>query len=120
MDPSSKSPDDDDLRPEAEAARRPQPQPQPREWRFAQVFGERAAGEDVQEGENAPTRPLPLLAACVAWLVRSASVRGGMWEGFDAGWPRIPPCRGIRIRRGRVAGWRIEGISLVILRLFVA
>ncbi|KAB8086527.1 hypothetical protein EE612_009860 [Oryza sativa] len=49
MDPSSKSPDDDDLRPEAEAARRPQPQPQPREWRFAQVFGERAAGEDVQE-----------------------------------------------------------------------
>uniref|UniRef100_A0A0E0CI61 Serine/threonine-protein phosphatase 2A 55 kDa regulatory subunit B n=1 Tax=Oryza meridionalis TaxID=40149 RepID=A0A0E0CI61_9ORYZ len=49
MDPSSKSPDDDDRRPEAEAARRPQPQPQPREWRFAQVFGERAAGEDVQE-----------------------------------------------------------------------
>uniref|UniRef100_A0A0E0G3P2 Serine/threonine-protein phosphatase 2A 55 kDa regulatory subunit B n=1 Tax=Oryza nivara TaxID=4536 RepID=A0A0E0G3P2_ORYNI len=49
MDPSSKSPDDDDLRPEAGAARRPQPQPQPREWRFAQVFGERAAGEDVQE-----------------------------------------------------------------------
>ncbi|AQL03863.1 Serine/threonine protein phosphatase 2A 55 kDa regulatory subunit B beta isoform [Zea mays] len=25
------------------------PQPQPLEWRFAQVFGERAAGEDVQE-----------------------------------------------------------------------
>lgn len=68
MDPSSKSPDDDDLRPEAGAARRPQPQPQPREWRFAQVFGERAAGEDVQEGENVPTRPLPLLAACVAWF----------------------------------------------------
>ena len=25
-------------------------QPQPLDWRFAQVFGERAAGEDVQEG----------------------------------------------------------------------
>uniref|UniRef100_A0A453NUM0 Serine/threonine-protein phosphatase 2A 55 kDa regulatory subunit B n=6 Tax=Triticinae TaxID=1648030 RepID=A0A453NUM0_AEGTS len=37
MDP--KSPDD---RPEAAA-------PQPLEWRFAQVFGERGAGEDVQE-----------------------------------------------------------------------
>ncbi|KAG8070264.1 hypothetical protein GUJ93_ZPchr0006g41899 [Zizania palustris] len=39
MDP--KSPDD---RPEAAAG-----QPQPLDWRFAQVFGERAAGEDVQE-----------------------------------------------------------------------
>jgi hypothetical protein len=28
------------------------PQPQPLEWRFAQVFGERAAGEDVQEGTH--------------------------------------------------------------------
>ena len=28
-------------------------QPQPLEWRFAQVFGERAAGEDVQEGTHA-------------------------------------------------------------------
>jgi len=27
-------------------------QPQPLEWRFAQVFGERAAGEDVQEGTH--------------------------------------------------------------------
>ena len=27
-------------------------QPQPQEWRFAQVFGERAAGEDVQEGTH--------------------------------------------------------------------
>ncbi|KAG8058498.1 hypothetical protein GUJ93_ZPchr0002g25263 [Zizania palustris] len=43
MDPKS-SPDD---RPGA--AGQPQPQPQPLEWRFAQVFGERAAGEDVQE-----------------------------------------------------------------------
>jgi len=45
------SPDD---RPEssAAAAAQQQPQPQPLEWRFAQVFGERAAGEDVQEGNN--------------------------------------------------------------------
>ncbi|XP_003571753.3 serine/threonine protein phosphatase 2A 55 kDa regulatory subunit B beta isoform isoform X2 [Brachypodium distachyon] len=40
MDP--KSPDD---RPEPAAAQ----QPLPLEWRFAQVFGERGAGEDVQE-----------------------------------------------------------------------
>ncbi|KAL6888219.1 hypothetical protein ACP4OV_009245 [Aristida adscensionis] len=44
-------------RPEAAAAAaqqqqqqsQPQPQPAQLEWRFAQVFGERAAGEDVQE-----------------------------------------------------------------------
>ncbi|PVH65861.1 hypothetical protein PAHAL_1G092000 [Panicum hallii] len=41
-----------DDRPEAAAAAAAesvQEQPQPLEWRFAQVFGERAAGEDVQE-----------------------------------------------------------------------
>ncbi|RLM80556.1 serine/threonine protein phosphatase 2A 55 kDa regulatory subunit B beta isoform [Panicum miliaceum] len=41
-----------DDRPEAvaaAAAESVQEQPQPLEWRFAQVFGERAAGEDVQE-----------------------------------------------------------------------
>ena len=41
------SPDD---RPESSAAAAAQPQPL--EWRFAQVFGERAAGEDVQEGNK--------------------------------------------------------------------
>jgi hypothetical protein len=41
------SPDD---RPESSAAAAAQQQSL--EWRFAQVFGERAAGEDVQEGNN--------------------------------------------------------------------
>ncbi|AQK59698.1 Serine/threonine protein phosphatase 2A 55 kDa regulatory subunit B beta isoform [Zea mays] len=45
MEREPKSPDD---RPEPAAAAA-QPQPQPLEWRFAQVFGERAAGEDVQD-----------------------------------------------------------------------
>lgn len=27
------------------------PPPSPLEWKFSQVFGERAAGEEVQEGE---------------------------------------------------------------------
>jgi hypothetical protein len=62
--------DSDDDRPAAAAAAAadsapPQQQQQPLEWRFAQVFGERAAGEDVQEGtslscarprHHAPTR----------------------------------------------------------------
>lgn len=26
--------------------------PTPLEWKFSQVFGERAAGEEVQEGKN--------------------------------------------------------------------
>ncbi|PWZ27489.1 Serine/threonine protein phosphatase 2A regulatory subunit B beta isoform [Zea mays] len=43
MEREPKSPDD---RPEPAAAAA---QPQPLEWRFAQVFGERAAGEDVQD-----------------------------------------------------------------------
>lgn len=34
----------------AEAAVAPEGGPQPLEWRFSQVFGERAAGEEVQEG----------------------------------------------------------------------
>jgi hypothetical protein len=51
MERESKSPDD---RPEPAAAAA---QPQPLEWRFAQVFGERAAGEDVQDG-NKFNRPL--------------------------------------------------------------
>ena len=53
-----------DDRPEAAAAAaaaaepvQEQPQPQPLEWRFAQVFGERAAGEDVQEGNEARRGP---------------------------------------------------------------
>lgn len=66
MDP--KSPDD---RPEAAA-------PQPLEWRFAQVFGERGAGEDVQEGKAAAA---PVLSLLVWRLARSTQFR---WWGFDA------------------------------------
>jgi hypothetical protein len=48
-----------DDRPEAAAAAESaqQQQQQPLEWRFAQVFGERAAGEDVQEGNNETPPP---------------------------------------------------------------
>ena len=45
-------------------------QPQPLDWRFAQVFGERAAGEDVQEGTyvRARARGLEIRAICgVLW-----------------------------------------------------
>lgn len=66
MDP--KSPDD---RPEAAA-------PQPLEWRFAQVFGERGAGEDVQEGKAVAA---PALLLLVSRLARSTHFR---WWGFDA------------------------------------
>jgi hypothetical protein len=50
--------DSDDHRPAAAAAAdsaAPQQPQQPLEWRFAQVFGERAAGEDVQEGTSLAT-----------------------------------------------------------------
>jgi hypothetical protein len=36
--------------------------PIPLEWRFGQVFGERAAGEEVQEGKEGRVFELPLLA----------------------------------------------------------
>lgn len=43
-------------------------QPQPLDWRFAQVFGERSAGEDVQEG----TSVLEIRTICgglLGWVV---------------------------------------------------
>jgi hypothetical protein len=73
MDP--KSPDD---RPQAAA-----PQPQPLEWRFAQVFGERGAGEDVQEG-NPPAR-MPRTSAP---RLAPREIYSVSWCGFDAAAPR--------------------------------
>jgi hypothetical protein len=36
---------------------------QPLDWKFSQVFGERSAGEEVQDGTD---RSLPLLFLCRA------------------------------------------------------
>jgi hypothetical protein len=73
MDP--KSPDD---RPQAAA-----PQPQPLEWRFAQVFGERGAGEDVQEGNPPARMPRPSAPRLAPREIYSVS-----WCGLDAAAPR--------------------------------
>jgi hypothetical protein len=84
MDP--KSPDD---RPQAAA-----PQPQPLEWRFAQVFGERGAGEDVQEGNPSARLGLPLLSvapreiysvSCRGFDVAAVPTRRAHFTGGDAG-----------------------------------
>lgn len=99
MDP--KSPDD---RPEAAA-------PQPLEWRFAQVFGERGAGEDVQEGKAAAAPVLLLLASRLARSTQFRSLVGGLTP------PRLLKnahfTQGMRVspRFGRRRPLRIKGIS---------
>lgn len=46
--------------------------PTPLEWKFSQVFGERAAGEEVQEGKKniilMNTRVIYLLWGRILWL----------------------------------------------------
>jgi hypothetical protein len=61
------------------------PQLPPLEWRFAQVFGERAAGEDVQEGTS----------VCVRASSRSTRFVGGSWVG---------PCRRDALERSGSEG----------------
>jgi hypothetical protein len=59
------------------------------EWRFAQVFGERAAGEDVQEG-TLPCHPLARerpgpLPPTPSRRLEIWSIRAGLWlRGSDA------------------------------------
>jgi hypothetical protein len=55
--------------PEPTEASAPTPQP-PLDWRFSQVFGERGAGEDVQDG----TDPTPLLLLAFGFFVAAAQL----------------------------------------------
>jgi hypothetical protein len=54
-----------------------QTQKHPLEWRFAQVFGERAAGEDVQEGAPTTTRSARFVGAL------RLGCAGAIWIGRD-------------------------------------
>ena len=61
----------------------PAPSPQvPLDWRFSQVFGERGAGEDVQDGTD---RPLSALYSPSFWFLRR-------WYQLDLSVSLLPSC----------------------------
>lgn len=114
MERESMSPDD---RPESSSVAAAA---QPLEWRFAQVFGERAAGEDVQEGNNKynTTRREPLRLGPVPsrpreiWSVRCVPERFSGAMRFVAtgvrGSPGVPWAGrggGVPMGHGRLLRW---------------
>uniref|UniRef100_A0A0A8YBS5 Uncharacterized protein n=1 Tax=Arundo donax TaxID=35708 RepID=A0A0A8YBS5_ARUDO len=103
-----------DGRPETVAAAAQQ---QPLEWRFAQVFGERAASEDVQEGNKtclkpvearfSPVAPAPPREICSvpAGSIGCSAVPSPPGAGS---WCSRPACRGVLHCRDGDAGARHE------------